>query len=131
MSAYASLNLSDQNPAIPLHAEDLAFNISHPNEDITDPHQILGEKLHQQQLDETLLETNEEVTQSNTKPVVIQFSLLDILRKGAINLVLPFINGIMLGFGEILAHEIGFKYGYVGSRVQPPRRRLQRESRFI
>lgn len=35
----------------------------------------------------------------------------------AINLFLPFVNGMMLGFGEILAHELGFKWGWVGARV--------------
>ncbi|GME78835.1 unnamed protein product [Ambrosiozyma monospora] len=34
-----------------------------------------------------------------------------------INLILPFVNGMMLGFGEILAHEIGFKYNWAGARV--------------
>lgn len=50
------------------------------------------------------------------------YNVWDILIKGLINLVLPFINGLMLGFGEILAHEIGFKYGWTGARVQPARR---------
>lgn len=40
-----------------------------------------------------------------------------------INLVLPFVNGMMLGFGEIFAHEIMFRYGWFGARVQPPMRR--------
>ncbi|ODV80004.1 TOM13-domain-containing protein, partial [Suhomyces tanzawaensis NRRL Y-17324] len=63
---------------------------------------------------------------------LVSFSVWDILKKSAINLVLPFINGIMLGFGEILAHEIGFRYNFVGARVQPPRRLQKRqESRFL
>ncbi|CCG23434.1 Mim1 protein [Candida orthopsilosis Co 90-125] len=49
-----------------------------------------------------------------------------IVRKSAINLVLPFINGMMLGFGEILAHEIGFHYHWHGAKVEPPRRLAQR-----
>lgn len=48
-----------------------------------------------------------------------------IIRKSAINLVLPFINGMMLGFGEILAHEIGFKYRWAGAKVVPPQRKQQ------
>lgn len=63
------------------------------------------------------------------------FSLWNLLRKGAINFVLPFINGIMLGFGEILAHEIGFKYGFIGARVYPQRRlenkQSQERSKFL
>lgn len=46
-----------------------------------------------------------------------------IIRKSAINLVLPFINGMMLGFGEILAHEIGFKYHWLGAKVVPVQRK--------
>ncbi|TID14850.1 hypothetical protein CANINC_004521 [Pichia inconspicua] len=36
-----------------------------------------------------------------------------------INLVLPFINGMMMGFGEIFAHELCFRSGrqFVGVRV--------------
>ncbi|CDK27803.1 unnamed protein product [Kuraishia capsulata CBS 1993] len=42
----------------------------------------------------------------------------------SINLFLPFVNGIMLGFGEILAHEIGFRFRWSGARVTPQRRYL-------
>ncbi|KAI8887054.1 hypothetical protein K501DRAFT_283500 [Backusella circina FSU 941] len=42
-----------------------------------------------------------------------------ILKSTAINFVLPFFNGVMLGFGEILANELVFKYGWFGySRSQ-------------
>lgn len=37
-----------------------------------------------------------------------------ILKAAAINFVLPFFNGVMLGFGEILANEVIFKYGWFG-----------------
>ncbi|RCK62832.1 Mitochondrial import protein 1 [Candida viswanathii] len=57
-------------------------------------------------------------------PFVID--IFGILKKAAINLVLPFINGMMLGFGEILAHEIGFRYNWSGARVEPPRRLEQK-----
>lgn len=50
-----------------------------------------------------------------------------IFRRASVNLILPFINGMMLGFGEILAHEIGFRYSLVGARVQPVRRMRQKE----
>lgn len=47
-------------------------------------------------------------------------TLLWILRSTAVNLVLPFFNGVMLGFGEILANELVFKFGWFGfSRVSP------------
>ncbi|CUM65354.1 uncharacterized protein PRCAT00002989001 [Priceomyces carsonii] len=53
---------------------------------------------------------------------LVYTSLWDVLTRGSINIILPFINGMMLGFGEILAHEIGFRYNWIGARVQPPRR---------
>lgn len=65
---------------------------------------------------------------------VMTIDVWEILKKGAINLVLPFINGMMLGFGEILAHEIGFKYNWSGAKVEPPRRIEQRRrepSKFL
>ncbi|KAI9495093.1 outer membrane protein TOM13-domain-containing protein [Zychaea mexicana] len=43
------------------------------------------------------------------------------LKSTAINFILPFFNGVMLGFGEILANELVFKYGWFGfSRVSSP-----------
>ncbi|KAG0743625.1 hypothetical protein G6F57_003028 [Rhizopus arrhizus] len=41
-------------------------------------------------------------------------TLLWLLKSTAINLILPFFNGVMLGFGEILANELIFKYGWFG-----------------
>lgn len=40
-----------------------------------------------------------------------------ILRAATINLFLPFINGMMLGFGELLAHEVAFRLGWSNTRV--------------
>ncbi|KAK9471676.1 outer membrane protein TOM13-domain-containing protein [Dipodascopsis tothii] len=51
---------------------------------------------------------------------------LGMLRTTLINLVLPFINGLMLGFGEILAHEVGFRWGWSGARVYPFQRNFAR-----
>ena len=39
------------------------------------------------------------------------------LAKCGVNLVLPFINGVMLGFGEIFAHEFAYKHHWIGARV--------------
>lgn len=58
------------------------------------------------------------------------FNIWEIVKKGAINLVLPFINGLMLGFGEILAHEIGYKYNWRGAQITPARRKVQ-ESKYL
>ncbi|KAI1822601.1 outer membrane protein TOM13-domain-containing protein [Xylaria intraflava] len=40
-----------------------------------------------------------------------------LIRSAAINLLLPFINGMMLGFGELFAHEAAFRLGWGGTRV--------------
>ena len=40
-----------------------------------------------------------------------------IIRGAAINLVLPFINGLMLGFGELFAHEAAFRLGWSNTKV--------------
>lgn len=39
------------------------------------------------------------------------------LRGAAINLLLPFINGLMLGFGELFAHEAAFRLGWSNTKV--------------
>lgn len=41
-----------------------------------------------------------------------------LLRGAAINLVLPFVNGLMLGFGELFAHEAAFRLGWSGTKVR-------------
>ncbi|KAI1421937.1 outer membrane protein TOM13-domain-containing protein [Xylaria sp. FL1777] len=46
-----------------------------------------------------------------------------LIRGVAINLLLPFINGMMLGFGELFAHEAAFRLGWGGARVFPVSRR--------
>lgn len=96
------------------------------NEDITHTHSIILEGREELEEMGELDEDYEEKVVS-TRPV-ITLDLFGILRKSAINLVLPFINGIMLGFGEIFAHEIGFKYGFFGARVYPARRQAQAQA---
>lgn len=44
-------------------------------------------------------------------------TLWGLLRGAAINLLLPFVNGLMLGFGELLAHEAAFRLGWSGTKV--------------
>ncbi|KAK7910599.1 TOM13-domain-containing protein [Apiospora marii] len=46
-----------------------------------------------------------------------------LIRGAAINLMLPFINGMMLGFGELFAHEAAFRLGWSGTKVFPLSRR--------
>lgn len=45
-------------------------------------------------------------------------TLWGLVRGAAINLLLPFINGLMLGFGELFAHEAAFRLGWGGTKVR-------------
>lgn len=55
-------------------------------------------------------------------------SLVRFVGSCAVNLVLPFVNGLMLGFGELLAHELAWRNRLFdrvrnsGYRVYPERR---------
>lgn len=57
---------------------------------------------------------------SATSPLILYSppTIWGLLRGTAINLLLPFINGLMLGFGELLAHEAAFRLGWSGTKVQ-------------
>lgn len=44
-------------------------------------------------------------------------TLWGLLRGAAINLLLPFVNGLMLGFGELVANEAAFRLGWSGTKV--------------
>ncbi|KAJ4388913.1 hypothetical protein N0V93_006375 [Gnomoniopsis smithogilvyi] len=63
---------------------------------------------------------------SSSDPAIILYqppTPWSILRGVAINLILPFINGMMLGFGELMAHEAAFRLGWSGTRIFPLSRR--------
>jgi len=58
---------------------------------------------------------------SSTSPPLILYTppnVWGILRGAAINLLLPFVNGLMLGFGELFAHEAAFRLGWGGTKVR-------------
>lgn len=70
-------------------------------------------------------QNNEEVHQVGLFSGVLSFA-----QTCTINLVLPFVNGLMLGFGELLAHEIAWRKNFfhrtnAGYRIYPERRKLQ------
>jgi hypothetical protein len=44
-------------------------------------------------------------------------SVWGLIRGAAINLLLPFVNGLMLGFGELFAHEAAFRLGWSNTKV--------------
>lgn len=56
---------------------------------------------------------------SSSSPVVLYKppTAWSLIRGAAINLLLPFINGMMLGFGELFAHEAAFRLGWGGTKV--------------
>ncbi|KAI9755119.1 MAG: hypothetical protein M1815_005211 [Lichina confinis] len=61
---------------------------------------------------------------SSSSPIILYSppTIWSFLRGTAINLLLPFVNGLMLGFGELLAHEAAFRLGWGGTRVFPGHR---------
>lgn len=134
-SVYSApvLDLLQQNDATVISAQ-MSSDELVSNEDISHTESIIHDG--REELEELgELDDEEYERQANTTQTIIPLDFFGILRKGAINLVLPFINGVMLGFGEIFAHEIGFRYGFFGARVYPPRRQAQaqaqRKSRYI
>lgn len=57
---------------------------------------------------------------SSSSPMILYSppTIWSLLRGAAINLLLPFVNGLMLGFGELLAHEAAFRLGWSGTKVR-------------
>ncbi|UPX19797.1 uncharacterized protein EKO05_0010048 [Ascochyta rabiei] len=58
---------------------------------------------------------------SSSSPLILYSppTLWGLLRGAAINLLLPFVNGLMLGFGELVANEAAFRLGWSGTKVFP------------
>jgi len=57
---------------------------------------------------------------SSSSPLILYKppTFWSLVRGAAINLILPFVNGLMLGFGELFAHEIAFRLGWANTRVR-------------
>ena len=55
--------------------------------------------------------------ESSSLVLYTQPTFWSLLRGAGINLILPFINGLMLGFGELFAHEIAFNLGWSETKV--------------
>lgn len=64
-------------------------------------------------------ETSPSPPSTSSSPLILYSppTIWGLLRGAAINLILPFINGLMLGFGELLAHEAAFRLGWSGTKV--------------
>ncbi|KAF2021242.1 TOM13-domain-containing protein [Aaosphaeria arxii CBS 175.79] len=63
-------------------------------------------------------------TTTSSSPLILYKppTLWGLLRGAAINLLLPFVNGLMLGFGELIAHEAAFRLGWSGTKIFPVHR---------
>lgn len=64
-------------------------------------------------------EMNSSVHSTSSSPLVLYKppSVWGVVRGAAINLLLPFVNGLMLGFGELFAHEAAFRLGWSNTKV--------------
>ncbi|KAK3847550.1 MAG: outer membrane protein TOM13-domain-containing protein [Linnemannia gamsii] len=58
-------------------------------------------------------------------PFISRETVIWLSKATAINFFLPFINGVFLGFGEICAHELAYRWGWINSAhvVNVPGRR--------
>ena len=65
---------------------------------------------------------------SSSAPLILYSppTLWGLVRGAAINLLLPFVNGLMLGFGELVANEAAFRLGWSGTKVRLCGRRVGR-----
>ncbi|KAL2825940.1 outer membrane protein TOM13-domain-containing protein [Aspergillus cavernicola] len=78
--------------------------------------------------DSEIYSNNHDISSSHSSdsPLILykpSATLWSVLRGAAINLFLPFVNGLMLGFGELFAHEAAFRLGWSGTKVFPMHRR--------
>ena len=56
---------------------------------------------------------------SSSSPLILYKppTVWGLVRGAAINFILPFINGLMMGFGELFAHEVAFRFGWSKTKV--------------
>ena len=68
------------------------------------------------------LSTSPSPPSTDSSPLILYQppTIWSLLRGAAINMFLPFINGLMIGFGELFAHEIAFRLGWSTERVWLP-----------
>lgn len=87
-------------------------------------------------LDNDSDDVNHEVSSSSSPPSSSSSPLIlykpptlwSLVRGAAINLLLPFVNGLMLGFGELFAHEAAYRLGWSGTKVFLARRQAMSDS---
>ncbi|EME43378.1 hypothetical protein DOTSEDRAFT_72699 [Dothistroma septosporum NZE10] len=69
-------------------------------------------------------DSSDEPTSDSSSPMILYQppTIWSLMRGAAINLLLPFVNGLMLGFGELFAHEAAFRLGWSNTKVFPTHR---------
>jgi hypothetical protein len=67
----------------------------------------------------TTSSTSSSPASSSSTPLILYKppTIWGLLRGAAINLFLPFVNGLMLGFGELVANEAAYRLGWSGTKV--------------
>lgn len=62
---------------------------------------------------------SDEPASTGSSPMILYSppTFWSIIRGAGINLLLPFVNGLMLGFGELFAHEAAFRLGWGKTKV--------------
>ncbi|KAA8618224.1 TOM13 domain containing protein [Pyrenophora tritici-repentis] len=71
-----------------------------------------------------LSSTSSSTNTTTSSPLILYKppTLWGLLRGAAINLLLPFVNGLMLGFGELVANEAAYRLGWSGTKIFPTHR---------
>jgi hypothetical protein len=74
-------------------------------------------------------ESDESPPSSSSSPMILYSppTVWGLLRGAAINVLLPFVNGLMLGFGELFANELAFQFGWSGTKVWTSKKRNERD----
>ncbi|KAF9427403.1 hypothetical protein BGZ94_004973 [Podila epigama] len=63
----------------------------------------------------TTIDLNQTMPWKLFYPIASRETILGLVKATAINFMLPFINGVFLGFGEICAHELAYRWGWTHS----------------
>ena len=96
----ASRDLSSSQATFPSSEDSENYDANHSNQDTTSP--------------------SGSPPSSSSSPMILYQppTVWSILRGAAINLLLPFVNGLMLGFGELFAHEAAYRLGWANTKVR-------------
>ncbi|KAK4565836.1 hypothetical protein LTR86_003685 [Recurvomyces mirabilis] len=97
-------DLSSSQATFPSSEDSENYDANHSNQDTTSP--------------------SGSPPSSSSSPMILYQppTIWSILRGAAINLLLPFVNGLMLGFGELFAHEAAYRLGWANTKIFPSHR---------